>query len=218
MILDIICVAFVLLFAIIGCVRGFAKQIFKVLSLVAALIGAYFLLMPVYNILYDLFLGPIVESLGETLSSIEFLNFLSDHAATVGKTSGLLLTEYVVLFVLYIALVLVVAIVWKILKSICHPICDLRGIRFFDRLLGFVLGAAKGLLIPCALIYLATLAMDWSFIPANITTIVQDVIDMISANSFVSEKYLLANLDKVEAFFADIWSLITTGFNAVKAA
>ena len=215
MILDIICIAITLLFAIIGCSRGFARQVFKLLSGFVAVIGAYFLLRPVYNLLYDMFLGSLVETVSGLLSS---LTFLDTFAATVGKTTAVLLTEYVFMLVLYIALVIVVGLVWKLLKAIVFPICDLKGIKFFDKLLGLVFGAAKGLLIPCALVYLATIATGWSFIPENIATSITDVINQISANSFLSEKYLLANLDKVEIFFADIWNLIIKGFDAVKAA
>ena len=215
MILDIIFVAFVLLFAIIGLVRGFARQVFSLASKLVSLIAAYFLLMPIYNLLYDMFLGSIVESIGSSLAS---LTFLDTYAATFGKTTGSLLAEYVILLALYVALSIVVGIVLKLLKKIVYPICDLKGIKFFDRIFGLALGAAFGLLIPCAVLYLATIAAGWSFMPANLATTITDLIASLSKDSFLSEKYIIANLDKVELFFSQIWDLIRKGFDLAKSA
>ncbi len=211
MILDIICIAFALLFALIGFIRGFARQVFSIFSGIAAVIGAYFLLRPVYNLLYESFLGDVVKGIGDSLSGITFLD---EFAATFGKNTGSLLAEYLILFVLYIALTIVVGILWKILKKIVHPICDLKGIKFFDKLLGIALGVAWGLLIPCSLVYLATLASGWSFMPEGVSTAINDLLATLSKDSFLCEEYLIGNLDKVELFFSKIWDLIRKGFVA----
>ena len=99
MILDIICAAAIVLFGLIGYFRGFARQVFGLLSGIVALVGAYILLKPAYELVYDLFLGSIIESVGASLSSLKFLDKI---AIPVGKTTGTLLAEYVSMVVLYI--------------------------------------------------------------------------------------------------------------------
>ena len=213
MILDIICGAVLLLFGLIGFFRGFARQVFGLLSGFVALVGAYFLLGPVYNLLYDMFLGSIIESIGGSLS---FLKFLDKFAATAGKTTGTLLIEYVVMFLLYGVLTIVVGIVWKLLKLITHPICDLKGIKVFDKIFGVLLGFFWGILLVTALIYFATIISGWKFIGLSDT--VNDLLATLSEGSFFSKRFIVDNLDKIEQFFADTWQTIIKGFNAVTAA
>ncbi|MBR2384130.1 MAG: CvpA family protein [Clostridia bacterium] len=213
MILDIVYAVVLVLFGLIGFFRGFARQIFGLMSGFVALVGAYFLLMPVYNLLYDLFLGSIIESVG---SSLTFLTFLDTFAATAGKTTGVLIMEYLTMFVLYLVLCVLVGFVWKLLKLITHPICDLKGIKFFDKFFGVLLGFVWGVLFVTAIIYLATIVSGWKFIGMSDT--VNELIATLSDGSFFSKRFILDHLDKVEIFFADTWELIKKGFNAVKAA
>ena len=160
-----------------------------------------------------MFLGSIIESIGGSLS---FLKFLDKFAATAGKTTGTLLMEYVVMFLLYGVLTIVVGIAWKLLKLITHPICDLKGIKVFDKIFGILLGFFWGLLLVTALIYFATIISGWKFIGLSDT--VNDLLATLSEGSFFSKRFIVDNLDKIEQFFADTWQTIIKGFNAVTAA
>ena len=213
MILDIICAAVVVLFGLIGYFRGFARQIFGILSGFVALVGAYLLLKPAYELVYDLFLGSIIESVG---GSLGFLTFLDSTALPLGKTTGTLLVEYASMFVLYIVLAFVVGIAWKLLKLIAHPICDIRGIRFFDKTFGILLGFVWGILLIVALLYVATLVAG--FEKFGLTKTINDVLEMLTDGSYFSKQYIVDHLDKIETFFADVWNLIKKGFTTVKAA
>ena len=212
MILDIICVAVVLLFSIIGYIRGFTRQVFGLFGKIVAIVGAYVLLMPVYNFLYSLFLGSIVESLGEKLA---FLSFLDGIAIPAGKTTGALLSEYFFLFVVFGILVFLIGLIVKLLKLIIHPICDLKGIRFFDKLFGLGLGAVLGAVLVVGVLYLAI----WlaGFENLGLTATINDIIAKISAGSFFSEEYVLGQLDQLATFFTDVWNLIKSGVDAVQA-
>lgn len=213
MILDIICAGVVLLFGLIGLFRGFARQIFGILSGFVALIGAYLLLKPAYEIVCELFLASIIKSIGGSLSS---LTFLDSVAIPAGKTTGILLAEYASIFVCYVVLVFLVGIAWKLLKSIVYPICDVKGIRFFDKTFGFALGCVWGILLVVGLLYVATLVAG--FEKLGLTATINDLLASLSADSFFSEKYILSNMGKIETYFADVWNLICKGFSKIKAA
>ena len=213
MILDIICAAVLLLFGLIGYFRGFARQIFGLLSGFVALVGAYFLLKPAYELVYDLFLGSIIESVG---GSLGFLTFLDSVAVPAGKTTGVLLVEYASMFVLYLALAFLVGLAWKLLKLIVHPICDLKGIKFFDKLFGILLGFVWGILLVVVLLYVATLLAG--FEKLGLTKTINDVLDMLTNGSYFSERFIVSYLGKIETFFADVWNLIKSGIATVKAA
>ena len=212
MILDIICVAVVLLFGIIGYIRGFTRQVFGLLGGIVVVVGAYVLLMPVYNFLYGLFLGSIVESLGEKLA---FLSFLDGIAIPAGKTTGALLSEYIFLFVLFGILAFLLGLILKLLKLIIYPICDVKGIRFFDKLFGLALGFVLGAVLVVGVLYLAI----WlaGFENLGLTATINDIIAKISEGSFFSERYILDQLETIKVFFADVWDLIRRGIDVVKA-
>lgn len=210
MILDIVCGVILVLFGLIGFFRGFARQVFSLLSGFVAIVGAFFLLMPVYNLLYELFLGSIIESIG---SSLTFFSFLDTFAQSAGKTSGVLIMEYVFILLVYLVLVIVVGLLWKILKSIVHPICDLKGIKVFDKIFGVLLGFVWGALLIIAILYILYLIPGWSFASSFAPTIT-DLVASLSDGSFAIGPYVLENLDKVEVYFADLWDLIRKGFVA----
>lgn len=210
MILDIVCGVILVLFGLIGFFRGFARQVFSLLSGFVAIVGAFFLLMPVYNLLYELFLGSIIESIG---SSLTFFSFLDTFAQSAGKTSGVLIMEYVFILLVYLVLVIVVGLLWKILKSIVHPICDLKGIKVFDKIFGVLLGFVWGALLIIAILYILYLIPGWSFASSFAPTIT-DLVASLSDGSFAIGPYVLENLDKVEVYFADLWDLIRKGFIA----
>ena len=215
MILDIICGIILILFGLIGYFRGFARQIFGLLSGFVAVIGAFILLHPAYDLLYELFLSSIVEGIGSALS---FLTFLDKTALPVGKTTGILLAEYLCIALVYVVLVLLVGIFWKLLKTLVHPICDLKGIRIIDKILGVILGLVWGILLVIALLYFARVIAGWKFVPEGISSSILNLIDSLSSGSFFVKPFILDYMDKIHTYFAQTWSLLKKGFLTVKNA
>ncbi|MBQ8726105.1 MAG: CvpA family protein [Clostridia bacterium] len=214
MILDIACGAILIVFGLIGLFRGFAKQIYGVLSIFIGFIGAYLLLMPVYNLLYDLFLKGVVDGLAGLLAP---LTFLDSYAAEFGKTTATLFAEWAMLLVLYVVLFIVVSLVWKFFK-IFFKICDLPVIKVFDRIFGLILGLAFGVILVGAVLLLWTSALNWTFIPEGVTTAMADALAFISDGGFAVKPFILDHMDVVSGFFGQIWDLICKGYSAVTAA
>lgn len=211
MILDIICGVILIVFGLIGLFRGFAKQIYGILSIFIGFVGAYLLLMPVYNLLYDLFLKGVVDGLAGALSSFTFLN---DYAAEFGKNTGTMIAEWVMLAAVYVVLFIVISLVWKLFK-LFFKICDLPVIKVFDRILGLFLGLGFGGVLICAILLLWTSALSWTFIPEGITTAMASALDTISNGGFVIKPFLLDNMNVISGFFGQIWDLICKGYAAV---
>ena len=193
MILDIICGAILVVLGLIGLFKGFAKQVFGIPSLIAGLIGAYALLIPVHNFCYDLFIAGIAESLAGILGGW---------------------TDLVVMILLYIVLTIACAIVWKILKFICFPFCDRPFWRFFDRILGLALGLCWGAIIAGALLFLVELIPTWSFIPANVGEMITSTMATMSEGSVVVKPIAWEYLEMAKKFILDIWASIAATFAA----
>ena len=207
-ILDIVCGAIIIVFAIFGVCKGFARQVLKLASGIVAVVGALLLLKPVFDILYSLdFFKGIVDSLSGMLGGITFLD---TYAATFGKTTGVLLAEYVSMAVVFIVLAIVLGLVWKLLGKIILPICDLKFIRFFDRLFGLVLGVVWGALLAFGLIYVWSLLKDWSVISSNVPVIGEIYATITNDDGYV-KNYVVNNFDKVTKFFTDVWTFIKSG-------
>jgi uncharacterized membrane protein required for colicin V production len=207
-ILDIVCGAIIIVFAIFGVCKGFARQVLKLASGIVAVVGALLLLKPVFDILYSLdFFKGIIDTLSGAFAG---LTFLESYASTLGKTSGALIAEYVIMFGLFVVLSIVIGIVWNILKKIVLPICDLKFIRFFDRLFGLVLGVVWGALLAFGLIYVWSLLKDWSVISSNVPVIGEIYATITNDDGYV-KNYVVNNFDKITKFFTDVWTFIKSG-------
>ncbi|MBE5742334.1 MAG: CvpA family protein [Clostridiales bacterium] len=181
-ILDIVCIAILVVFAVFGAVKGFARQVLKFASGFIAIVGAALLLKPAYDILSSI---DAVKSLLDTVSnSVPFGN-------------------YVAMAVLFVVLAIVLGLVWKILKKICLPICDLKFFRFFDKLFGFALGAVWGALFAFGILYIASLV-------APKVDAVASIYNSIVTESIV-KTYIVDNFNKVTEFFLSAWEFIKAG-------
>ncbi len=151
MLVDIVCGIILIIFALYGVFKGFARQVFKTVSFLVALFGALLLIKPVYDLLYGFpFFKGWVSDFANTINGwvidipfwakvSEFFK-LEDFAKQFNKTIGLLLSEYAYRFGLFIILIIVLSLVVKLLKLIIFPIADMPVIVVFDRILGLALG------------------------------------------------------------------------------
>ena len=214
MILDIAAGVILLIFGIIGLVRGFARQVFSAFGKIVTLIGAFLLIKPIYTLCADLFINSFVEMLAGVFGN---LTFLDSFASTVGKTTATLLAEYAVMLILFVVLVIVLGLLLKLVKKIIIAICDLPIIKFFDRLAGLILGLGWGLLLVFVIVYLWNFLMGWSVVPANVAEMLTKYYDLIAEGSIVVKPYLVDNFATIEAYFVEIWKFIKGGMQTVAA-
>lgn len=210
--IDIVCGVIIVLFAIYGVCKGFAKQIAKLSGVIVALVGGYCLFKVVFDLLYSLeFFKGIVDSLANAFGSLKFLD---SYASGFGKTTGALLSEYVMMLAVFIVVAIVIGIVWKLLRGISFPICDLKFINFFDRIFGLALGVVWGALLCFGILYVWFIVKDLSFVSANVPAIGEFYAKVVEGESFV-KTYIINNFGVIEKFFADIWVFILQGVKAV---
>lgn len=178
MVVDIVCGALLLIFGLYGVFKGFARQVFKTVSFFVAVVGAFLLVKPVYDLMYGFqFFKTWVTQLAYVVNSwndvpdptfftklVSFFN-LEELAKTHEKTVGLLLSEYVYKAGLFVVLTILVAILLKILKGIVFPIADMPVIVVFDRLLGLALSLFWASLIIVAGLLLIKNALVPNFAP-----------------------------------------------------
>ncbi len=202
MIIDIVCGVVLLAFALIGVFKGFARQIFKFLSFFAAIIGGFFLVKPVYDLLYGnvSFFKTWVNGFADVINQVAFIkNILGSYAESVGKTAGLLLSEYVFKLVLFIIISIIVGLLFKLLKKIVFPIADMPVINVFDRILGLIYAVAWAVVILVGLLLLTERVLA-----PNIAAVKTFFDDQMS-NGFVVGKYLMEYVNKIGDY---LWNLI----------
>ena len=209
MILDLICIAVIAVLAIIGYVRGLAKLVLGLFNGVVAVVGAYLLFMPVYNLLYSLFLGSLIESIGISIGS----TFLDAYASTLGKTGGILIVEYVSMFVVYVCLSFAIGLLWKLLKKFICKIFELPILCIVNKISGLCLGALFGFLIVFVVLYVWNLIGTLSFVSEEIRVSTIKALNNVSRDSLVIRPLVINNSDAFTAFFAKIIELILGGFN-----
>ena len=209
MILDLVCIAVVVIFLIIGLKLGFAKLVLGLFNGLVAVVGAYLLFMPVYNLLYTLFLGDIVTSLGASMSGITILDA---YASTVGKTTGILIAEYIMMFVVYVVLSFAIGIAWKLLKKLICKVFELPVLSTLNEIAGVLLGTFFGLTIVFVVLYVWNLIGTLSFISESVRVPVLEALTSAGNGSVIIKPLIIDSFDSITAFFADIIELILTGF------
>ena len=210
MILDLICIAVFVILALIGYVRGMAKLILGLFNGLVGLIGAYLLFMPVYNLLYSLFLGNLIGSVGATIN----LSFLDAYASTLGKTGGVLIMEYVAMFLVYVCLSFTIGLLWKLLKNFICKIFELPVLNVVNKIAGLCLGSFFGFLIIFVVLYVWNLIGTLSFVSSEIRLPAINALNNISSDSVVVKPLIIENFDTFTAFFSNIIDLILGGFGA----
>ena len=210
--IDIICGAILLIFAIFGLFKGFARQVLNFFSGFIAIVGAFFLLKPVFNLLsgFDFF-GNLVTTISGLFKN---LTFLDSYASAFGKTTATLLTDYLVMLIVYVVLAIALGLVWKLVKIIIEPISDLPFIKVFDRILGLALGIFWGALLAFGLIYLWAFLKDISFISNSVPQIGEFYDSIVLADSYV-KTYVVGSFDKITEFIMSIWNLLLEGVSKV---
>ncbi len=158
-IVDLICAAVLLIFGLIGLFRGFMRQVLSLVSGIAALVIAFFIVRPVYQFLLGIgFIKDMIANIGGSIN----VNWpiLQGFAESAGKTQGLFLTEIGFAVILFILITIVVGLLIKLVKKLLIMIADIPGINIIDKVLGVALGFVWAALIIVAVFIVLSLLRD----------------------------------------------------------
>ena len=160
---EFVCIGIIVLFALIGLLRGFAKQIVSLCCWFFALIGAILLVRPVFNLVFvdeNALLPNVLPKFADVMAFCD--GFLGDMATARGLASGgTLAANWIIMLGILLILWIVVTIVFKIVKLIFRPFTTVANpIKPVDKILGFVLGAVIGVLHIFMFLTIAYLLKD----------------------------------------------------------
>lgn len=213
---DIAIIGIILLFAIVGLLKGFMKTLLSFAGVVLALVVAVLLTKPVVAALSgsnletliaekvltvlsgmgDLMTTEIpsyevlVEVLSQSLPMSVAQSLAESVAGMIGSSADQTLaqlltpgiTNIFMNFIVFIALFVILMIVFAILKSIAKAFKSIKLIDFVDKILGFVLGAAMGVLFIYVVMMLLTLLTGVEGVDTLIDMIVSSSIGNVMYN------------------------------------
>ena len=172
MIFDIILGAIILLFVIIGYMKGFAHSFLRTIDWILAVVAAYIWSEPlgaflrehtkIYDGIYDKIAAKFGDSLSNAIAGLDMLpKVLTDVLSSAGTKITTQLSENMANTVFQILCFVVIVLAVKIILMLIIGFFDRKHdddgsfIGAVDRLLGLLMGAIKGLLIVFVLLALA---------------------------------------------------------------
>ena len=178
---DIVVLIVLLVFAIIGFIRGFLTEALQLVATIASFLIAALFCAKLAGVIIDgtsldetiasWFVGSFpsdevtLDKLPEVLVALKFPSFINtaaiEYAQSLGTETVIIsevmsatLAKYVVIALSFLILSLAVKIICAILKWVFKLIKKIPGIGFIDRLFGIVIGIAKGAVYVCAVFYI----------------------------------------------------------------
>ncbi len=185
--IDLIFFGLLLIFAIIGYVKGFLKQIFSILGSLAAIVLSVllckhlagfiydkvpFIKNPVSNMVESLFgLEGIVTSGSKeqillTLSTTKIPTFLHSIVAnSIIESAGELkltavLTEWALVAISFVAIFIVSLILFSFIKKIFKSLTKIKAVGYIDRVLGLIFMALKLTFFALVLVTILSVFID----------------------------------------------------------
>ncbi|MBQ8762420.1 MAG: CvpA family protein [Clostridia bacterium] len=201
---DIIFFALLVIFAIVGCVKGFLKSLLGLFSTFITLLLAIWLAKPVSGLvdslfglsatfgslmqgsIHDAFAGgiPVVfQGLVTILMGSEYMEGADTTSLEFAADFSFKLGEIITVVICVIILYFIIRFVLYLLGRLFDVITKSRAISGLDRVLGFVLGAAKGVL--CLFVIFGVAYLISMFIPGLNDTI----LNVIEPNGVSSPFY-----------------------------
>ena len=186
-IIDVVALVILLIFIIVGLVKGFAQQVLSILGWVAAALVAFFTCKTLAEYVCDTF-PVVVETvngwwsglLGEEFASVTspeglklalessnipvflhqtIIDAVGTEASNIVTTVSTTLTNWCLIAVSFIAIFLVAFLLFAIIKKIFSALTSIPAVKSVDKFLGFLLGVIKGL------VFLLIVALILSLIP-----------------------------------------------------
>ena len=196
---DIICILFIIVVTVLGTFMGLARQLMFFVSGIVGAIVALFILSPVFKLLMSLgFFSAMVEGLGAKINPA--VGFLSAITQSSGKTAGLLISEYIFKFLVYIILCIALGLLIKILKRIIIKIVSLPGIKTVDRILGTIFAFTMGTLLIIVTFSIIGIFKD--------SPSVANFLSNIAPSGSLIDKYIIRNLEIISEYFMRLWNFI----------
>lgn len=196
---DIVFIAILAAFALVGLIRGFAKQILGLVGGIVGIVVAFFVLSPVFNFLMGIeFISATVNNIGAGMT-ID-LPLLRAIAESAGKTQGLLITEYAFKLILFIVIAILCGLILKLVKNLILAIVSLPVINVLDKLLGLALGAVWGALAIIVVFLVLFWLKDVGPVGGFIST--------LAPEGSLAEQYLVANLETIRQYLLGILNFV----------
>lgn len=205
--IDFICIGIVVLFGLIGLLRGFAKQLVTLLGWFFSLITAILLVPVFFKLLFAD--GAALASFRQSFEgAFKFFSVakLDEMALTYGLANGgAVMARWVIMFGLLVILWIVIAIIFKLLKLIIKPLTykDQNPVVPLDKVLGVILGLAIGAAIVIILIGVLYLLKDK-------VTAIDDLLGKIIVEDCLTDKIVCPAAEKFDEFLKGLWQVYKT--------
>ena len=175
MIVNLVIIGILLLFLIIGFVKGFVKQLFGFVGGILSFVLAAMFCGQIVDMLagtevfdkvkeFFMSLFPVAEEATiESLNLPEFIlnlvkSFMEANAeATLAESVAVALTKLSLMFGAYVAIVIVVKLVAAILSAIFGAIFKKDVLGVINKLLGALVGVIGGVLVVCGILFIMEL-------------------------------------------------------------
>ena len=196
---DIVFIAILVAFGLVGVFRGFAKQVLGLVSGLVGIIVSFFLLSPIFNWLMGIsFFSALVNDIGAGIKVD--IAILARIAESAGKTQGVLISEYIFKIALFIILAILFGLLLRLIKKGVLSIVSLPVVSTIDKILGLALGLCWGALA----IGVVFLVLYWF---KDIAALGNLITTLAPAGS-LTDKYLVANLPTIKQYFVDLLNFI----------
>ncbi|MDD7165866.1 MAG: CvpA family protein [Clostridia bacterium] len=204
--IDLVCIGFLVLFGLIGLLRGFAKQMMTLLGWFFSLLTAVILVPVLYKLLFTD--GGALESFRtsfEGLFASLTIPALDEMAVTYDVSSGgTILARWIIMFGLLLLTWILTAIIFKLVRMIFRPFAYSEGgVKAFDRILGIFLGVVIGAAVFAVVLGILSLLRD-TF------TGIDDLLTKYLTDESLTVKYLSPIFDKVGEFFKGVFNVYKT--------
>lgn len=205
--IDLIFIGIIVLFGLIGLLRGFARQMITFLGGFFSLIAAILLVPLFYKLLFanGAALASVRETFENLFSSLTITS-LNELAAKCGASGGgAILARWIIMFVLVLLLWIVLTIVFKLLKLVFKPLAYTRsnGARITDKVIGVIFGLAIGAAIVLIALWILYVLKD------NIEAVESFANNLIPENCLTG-KYVSPVAEKFRGFLKKIFDVYKT--------
>ncbi|MFI3166243.1 MAG: CvpA family protein [Bacillota bacterium] len=157
MILDLILVAIIIIFAIIGAKKGFIDTILGFVNKIAALLIALIFAKPFASVLESTSLYDLASNITSKLDNINIA--LISNSTTLKET----LNSWILIAFAFIILYIVSYLLIKILRKFADTLTSLPILKQVDSLAGFALGVCESLIVVFILLGIMSLFESMSF-------------------------------------------------------
>ena len=179
--IDVIVLGILIVFALIGLIKGFIKQVLSIFGLFAGIILAYFLTPVIKDFVKNYI--PVLVDLSYTIANLipgisKIGAITPDNASIILEESGIpkiahpiiialsesgisnvvsIVADVILTVIIFILLLILSLIVFKIVKKVFEKITENKAVKGVDRVLGLIFALLKGITLIFIVVF--TLSM-----------------------------------------------------------